>query len=71
MPPQLYSSFSKYKLLNELYTRYFRGAVMHRGADGLGGALTAANCQDENGCTKYGHDGVFKKTERLAVEEKR
>lgn len=35
---------------------------MHQGADGLGGVLTAANCQDENGCTKYGHDGVRKKT---------
>lgn len=42
---------------------------MHQGADGLGGALTAANCQDENGCTKYGRDGVCKMTERLAEDE--
>lgn len=69
MPPLLCSSYFKYNLLNELYTQYFREAVMHRGADGLGGTLTAANCQDENGCTKYGHDGVCKKTERLAVDQ--
>ncbi|TSN67120.1 hypothetical protein Baya_8936 [Bagarius yarrelli] len=46
------------------------GALMHQGADGLGGELTAANCQDENGGTKYGRDSVCEKTQRLAVGEK-